>query len=159
LVVWGDKSGVMTGDAGAVVIEGGGTEAALTVHASRNLVVQGLTLRGAQTGLRIADSSDVLVLACRPQENAQGLVVDGAGGLAGQDCRISANLVDGVQRGRASHARIENNIVYANLEDGLVLFSSSDGTEIRFNTFYRNGHNHLLEEEPGGSGAIEANIL
>src|SRR5262249_35950524 len=90
LVIWGDRGGVMTGDAGAVVIEGGGTEAALTVRATHNLVLQGLTVRGAHTGLRITDSSDVLVLACRPQENEQGLVVDGADGLVVQDCRISA---------------------------------------------------------------------
>ena len=159
LVLSGDRAGRMTGDPGAVVIEAGGSPWALLLREADGVLVQGLTLRGAQTGLRIEDCSEIRVLACQPQENDFGIVVEGADGLVVQDCRISANRVDGLRVEGARRTRIENNLVYGNLQDGLVLLSPSEGTSIRFNTFYRNGRNHLREEEPGGSGAIEENIL
>jgi hypothetical protein len=39
------------------------------------------------------------------------------------------------------------------------MIAPSEDMSIRFNTFYRNGTDHLREEEPGGSGLIADNIL
>jgi parallel beta-helix repeat protein len=159
LVIWGDESGVMTGDPGAVVIDAGGSPWALRVLAARNLVLSGLTLRGAEAGLRLEGSAAIRVLACNALENGTGIVIQGADGLVVQDCRVSANLHDGIRVEDARDSRIENNLVYGNGEDGLVLGSPAEGTTVRFNTFHRNGGHHLREEAPGGSGAIRENIL
>jgi len=159
LVLSGDRTGVMTGDPGTVAIEAGGAAWGLLLRETRGALVQGLTLRGAQTGLRIEDCSDVRVLACETHENDFGIVIEGADGLVVQDCRVSSNRLDGLRVEGALHTRIENNIVYNNLQDGIVLLAPSEGTDIRYNTFHRNGRNHLREEELGGNGAIEGNIL
>ena len=157
LVISGDRTGVMTGDAGDVVIEAGGLPFALLLLEARHVVVQGLTLRGARLGLGIQDSEDVLVLACRLQENDFGLVAVTADGLIVQDCSIIANRTEGLRLRGVRRSRLENNLIYDNLADGMVLFSPGEGTAIRFNTFFRNGRHHL--RETGGTGSIVENIF
>lgn len=159
LVVSGDRSGRMTSDEGAVVIEGAGSPWALRLLESKNVVLRGLTLRGALEGLRIQDASMVRVLDCRPQENEVGVGVMRADDLVLQDCRITANRQDGLRIADTQRVRVENNLIYGNLADGLVLLPPAIQTLVRFNTFYRNGQSHLREEGLGGAGLIEENIL
>lgn len=159
LVISGDRSGVMTGDPGEVVIDGGGAACALSVLGSRNVVLQGLTLRAGQCGLGIENSGNVRVLDCRMQENDFGLVVANADDLLVQDCGISANRRDGVRIRDARRTRLENNRIYANLSDGAVLLTDVDAVAIRFNTFFRNAGHHVRETQAGGAGAIVGNIL
>src|SRR5262245_58360048 len=159
LVIAGDRDGSFTSDAGAVVIDGGGAPWALELLGTRHAVLENLTLSGGAAGLAIRDCADLRVLACRPQENDVGLTVDNADELVVQDCRVSANLQDGLRIAGAQRTRLENNLIYANLACGIVLLAPALDTDVRFNTLYRNGSDHLREEEPGGSGEIEENIL
>jgi parallel beta-helix repeat protein len=155
----GDPTGVRTGDAGAVVIEAGGFPFALQLDGAHHVVVQGLTLRGAEIGLDVRAASAVRVLACEPAENEHGIVIAGAEDLVLQDCRIDRNRQDGVRLEDTRGVRIENNLIYANGASGLVLRAPAEDTLVRFNTFYGNGGPHLYEESPGGLGKVEENIL
>lgn len=159
LWIAGDPTGSRTGDAGEVVIAAGGFPSALQLSGAHNVVVQGLTLRGAQHGLDVRDSSEVRVLACTSEENEHGIVIAGAENLAVQDCRIDGNRLDGVRLQAARGVRIENNLIYANGSSGLVLLAPAEDTLVRSNTFYRNGGAHLREDELGGTGQIAENIL
>lgn len=159
LVLAGDPSGRMTGDAGAVVIEAGGAPHALELRAARGVVLQDLTFRGGATGLSIRASEDVRVLGCNAFDNERGLDVQGSTDVAIQDCRLSLNLVAAVQVGSVVGFRFENNLAYANLADGLTLRNGVVDGLIRYNTFYRNGGPHLRELEPGGSGTVHANLF
>lgn len=159
LYVAGDPSGRMTGDAGEVVIEAGGSPHALGVLDARGVVLRGLTLRGAQSGLRIASSSDVRVLGCVLRENDLGLDAEDVQDLVVQDCRIDSCHLDGLRLANVRGARIENNLIYANGQSGLVLAAPGEATVVRYNTFYANAGPHLREDVKGGSGWIEENIL
>jgi parallel beta helix pectate lyase-like protein len=158
-VISGDRDGAMTGDAGAVVIAGGGAAHALRLLGAKNVVLQGLTLSGAETGLRLEGCTDVRVFACWMQESDVGLEVAEAERLVVQDCRVSANRMDGLRLAGTRDTRIENNLVYANLGDGLELLAPAQTTVVRFNTFFHNSGSHLREEFSGGTGAVQENIL
>lgn len=159
LVIRGDRDGTLSGDAGAVVLDGGGADWALRLTGARNVVLESLTLRNAARGLLIEGASAVRVLDCRPQENGIGVEILEAQDLAIQDCRASANRTDGLRIAGARNVRIENNLVYGNGGDGLVLLPPAESTLVRFNTFFRNGGAHLRELDLGGNGLIEENIL
>jgi hypothetical protein len=158
-VLAGDPAGRMTGDAGPVVIEGGAAEHALLVRNSRQVLVQDLILRGATAGLAVHGSSGVRVFGCQAFENEHGLDLEDSFDVAVQDCRIDRNRVVGVRAGGVRGFRFENNLVYANTGDGLLLRAGIEGGLVRFNTFYRNGGPHLSEPEPGGQGLVQGNLF
>jgi hypothetical protein len=159
LVVRGDPSGRMTGDAGRVVVDGGGATFALELREAQHVVLRDLELIGAATGLGLEDSSTVTVLGCAARENTVGMRVEGVEEIMVADCRVSANRGDGIRLEDARRARIENNLIYGNDGAGLVLTSPTAAIAVRFNSLYRNMGGNLIGEEVGGWGAIEENIL
>lgn len=160
LVLHGDRSGCYTGDPGDVVIDAGGAPSGIRLQEAENAVLRGLTVRGAAAGLRIEDSSHASVLDCRMIDNGFGVLVEGANALALENCRISNNTADGIRLEGTQGSVVANNLIYNNAGTGLLFFyQPSNDTAITFNTFYRNGGDQLREEQPGGTGRIEDNII
>jgi hypothetical protein len=158
-VLAGDPEGHVTGRSGDVVIEAGGAPAALRLRGGRNVTFQGLVLRGAEVGLVLEDCADVRVLACRFEENDTGLAATRVEDLRVTDCRASQSRAAGVRLEDTRRARLENNLLYANLGTGLVLGEPSFDAHVRFNTFFHHGLHHLRATQAGGSGILEGNIL
>jgi len=158
-LVSGDRDGHWTGDAGVVRIDAGGGAAALALHGTRNLILSGLELVGAEVGLRAEEVEALLVRACHLSDNGLGAAVRGGQEVSFEDCHIHANRGAGLELSEVVRARVQNNLVYGNGASGLDFPGPVVDTLVRFNTFHANGGDHVRAEVAGSSGALEENIF
>jgi len=158
-LVAGDRDGHWTGDAGPVRIDGGGGAVALALSGTRNLILSGLELSGAEVGLLAENVEALLVRDCSLSANGLGAAVHDGREVSVEDCRIHANRGAGLELARVERVRVQNNLIYANGASGLDFPGTAVDTLVRFNTFHGNGGDHVHAEVGGSSGALEENIF
>ena len=162
VTIFGDRDGIHTGDAGDVLVLGGGMDHALEIAESANVTLRGLTLRGSDpgTGLYLQGTTrNIRVVDCDLYENERGIVTQTAEGLLIEATRVTNNTSDGIVLGETLGTRILQNLVYNNAASGIVLAAPSTEILIQGNTFFRNGADHLREEQSGGTGTVTSNVF
>jgi len=162
VTILGDREGVHTGDAGEVVVLGGGMDHALELAGAANVTLRGLTLRGSDPGIGLhlrGATRNIRVVDCDLYESERGIVTEIAEGLLIESTRITNHTVEGIVLGETLGTRILQSLVYNNTSSGIVLAGPSTDILIQGNTFFRNGGDHLREDRSGGTGTVTSNVF
>jgi parallel beta-helix repeat protein len=159
LVIRGDRTGELTGDAGEVLLDLGGMPVGIDVAGASHVTLRGLSVRGCDVGIRATGASALAVLDCRVYENGHGIELDTTSQARLEGNRISANAGDGIVLRATAGTRVLGNLVYANGGDGIELASASSDLVVELGTLYRNGGDQVREVVAGTTGVLANNVL
>jgi len=159
LAIIGDESGQVTGDpAGPVVIESlQPGEAALRLHRSRDLLISGLTIRGAGEGIRIEETRGVRIERSTFDRLAKAVTIDGCEDVRIESCVLTRGamgvLIRNTTRARLAHLSI------ASMNAAGVMISTSAGGEIRNCLFVDNSTAMVSDSASAPSWTSDHNTL
>ncbi|MEW6071427.1 MAG: Ig-like domain-containing protein [Planctomycetota bacterium] len=140
-----DSAGVYTGDAGEVVVDGGGANQAIHVDAA-DVEVAGFTVTGGAGvsapagGIRVSGDR-VVVRGNTVYGNSRGIYVHDCDAAVIEENRASNNAgvsADGIVVDSCTGTVVRGNLAYNNGRDGIRVRSASTGIVLAQNTAYRN---------------------
>ncbi|MFT5291348.1 MAG: hypothetical protein ACI8QS_000659 [Planctomycetota bacterium] len=156
-----DRTGVFTGVAGEVLVDGGGADHSIRVNGASDLVFSGLVVTGATPAANAGGgysinggATRISLLDTQAYGNDRGIWIDNATSVTVNGLIASNNSGgdgEGVSVRSASNVSITNAKIYNNSGYGLHVRSSVTNVTVNVCTFYLNGDDHV-RADGGGSG-------
>ncbi|MFT5154300.1 MAG: protocatechuate 3,4-dioxygenase beta subunit, partial [Planctomycetota bacterium] len=152
-----DTTGARTGDAGTVMLDGGGATSTLRIDGADFLRLRGFTIIGAAPGVGVAGGavyvggtvttasvrlSELEVYGC-----GRGLHLLDAPSATVEDCRISNQTggdAQGIVLGGTSTAKLRDMLVYNNGGEGIRVENGATGVSILACTLYANAGDQVI---------------
>jgi len=168
IVFRGDADGAMTGDAGRVIVDAGGSSFGWRLAGASNAVVRGFTVLGAVPaggvggGIWIDGGANVFVAENELFDNERAISARDAINATLECNRVSNNLSapgDGIVLTDCAGVAVRNNLVYNNGRYGLLLSGGVIDLDFALNTFYANQGDQIREQGTGNAGTMRASLV
>ena len=159
LTIIGDESGALTGDAaGAVVLESASpTDAALHVHRAQQLIIRGITFRGAGEGVRLEKVRHGLIERCTFDRLAKAISI-----VECEDTRVESSVISrgimGMLIKNATGTRLAHLTVASCSAAGVMISSSANGA-IRNSLLLDNATSMVADSASASSWSSDYNTI
>lgn len=158
-----DTAGDRTGDAGPVVVDGGGAHQTFHLDGADHVRIEGFTVLGAGAGGGVnvggTPSTGVVIRGNTLYDNALGIGVSAGSGTVVESNRISSGSGDGIQVTGATGVTLRNNLVYDNAGRGILVTGASTGVVVELNTLYLNAGDQVHVDGSGNDVLVRENVI